>query len=99
VSAGTAVEERSSTGVTLRPYQDEALEASEKAEERGARRQLCTWSVAGSRRTLLGISRQRVDQIAKADPTFPEPVAILSGIRVWETADIEAWAREKGRIR
>ena len=48
---------------------------------------------------LLGISRQRVDQIAKADPTFPAPVAILSGIRVWETADVERWARETGRIK
>ena len=49
--------------------------------------------------TLLRISRQRVDQIAKADATFPEPVAILSGIRVWETAAVEKWARETGRLK
>ena len=49
--------------------------------------------------TLLGISRQRVDQIAKADPTFPEPVAVLSGIRVWETNAVTKWARETGRLK
>ncbi len=47
---------------------------------------------------LLGVSRQRVDQIAKADPTFPEPVAVLSGVRVWETEAVTEWARGKGRI-
>jgi predicted DNA-binding transcriptional regulator AlpA len=49
--------------------------------------------------TLFRISRQRVDQIAKADATFPEPVAILSGIRVWETEDVERWARAAGRLK
>ena len=48
---------------------------------------------------LLEISRQRVDRIAKTDETFPEPVAILSGIRVWETAQVETWARASGRIK
>jgi predicted DNA-binding transcriptional regulator AlpA len=47
---------------------------------------------------LLGISRQRVDKIAKTDPTFPQPVAILRRIRVWETEAVETWARETGRI-
>jgi predicted DNA-binding transcriptional regulator AlpA len=48
---------------------------------------------------LLGISRQRVDQIAKTDPTFPQPVVVLRRIRVWETAAVEKWARETGRIK
>ena len=48
---------------------------------------------------LLKISRQRVDQIAKSDPSFPKPTAILSGIRVWETADVEKWARKTGRMK
>jgi predicted DNA-binding transcriptional regulator AlpA len=48
---------------------------------------------------LLGISRQRVDKIAKTDPTFPKPVAVLRRIRVWETADVEKWARATGRIK
>ena len=33
------------------------------------------------------------------DPAFPEPTAILSGIRVWVTADVEKWARKAGRIK
>ena len=33
------------------------------------------------------------------DPGFPEPTAILSGIRVWVTADVEKWARKAGRIK
>lgn len=49
--------------------------------------------------TLLGISRQRVDQIAKADASFPAPVAILSGIRVWETEAVKKWARKTGRLK
>lgn len=49
--------------------------------------------------TLLGISRQRVDRIAKTDIDFPQPVAVLSGIRVFETKAIEAWARKRGRIK
>jgi predicted DNA-binding transcriptional regulator AlpA len=47
---------------------------------------------------LLGVSRQRVDQIVKTDPTFPQPAAVLPSGRIWERADIERWAREKGRI-
>jgi predicted DNA-binding transcriptional regulator AlpA len=48
---------------------------------------------------LLKVSRQRVDKIAKTDPTFPQPVAVLRRIRVWETAAVEKWARETGRIK
>ena len=48
---------------------------------------------------LLGVSRQRVDKIAKTDPTFPEPIARLRRIRVWERESVERWARETGRIK
>ena len=48
---------------------------------------------------LIGVTRQGVSHIAKTDPNFPEPVAVLAGGRVWERADIEKWAREKGRIK
>ena len=41
-------------------------------------------------RGLLGVSRQRVCQLAER-PDFPEPVAVLSRGRVWALADIEAW--------
>ena len=48
---------------------------------------------------LLGVSRQRVHQIIDSDPTFPQPVAVLSGIRVFDTEAVERWARETGRIK
>jgi len=47
---------------------------------------------------LLGISRQRVDQIARADAEFPDPIAVLSGIRVWKRSDVEEWALARGRL-
>ena len=47
---------------------------------------------------LLGISRQGVDYLAKNDPTFPAPLAVLSIGRVWERRDVEKWARETGWI-
>lgn len=47
----------------------------------------------------LKVSRQYVDKLAKTDPTFPKPVAILSGIRVWETAAVEKWAEATGRLK
>ena len=47
---------------------------------------------------LLGVSRQRVSQLSHSDG-FPEPVARLAAGPVWQTADVERWARETGRIR
>jgi prophage regulatory protein len=47
---------------------------------------------------LLGISRQRVDQLLRTDEAFPEPIATLSAGRIWERADIESWARATGRL-
>ena len=41
-------------------------------------------------RELLGVSRQRVYQLA-ARPDFPEPVAILAQGKVWSIDDIEQW--------
>lgn len=48
---------------------------------------------------LLGISRQRVDQIVKTDPTFPPPDAVLPSGRIWKRETIERWAREAGRLK
>ncbi|MEJ7831740.1 MAG: AlpA family phage regulatory protein [Nocardioides sp.] len=45
---------------------------------------------------LLGISRARVGQLAKT-ANFPEPVARLAAGPVWESADIQKWARQTGR--
>jgi predicted DNA-binding transcriptional regulator AlpA len=41
-------------------------------------------------RKLLGVSRQRVYQIARrAD--FPRPIAILAQGKIWNVNDVEAW--------
>lgn len=46
---------------------------------------------------LLGVSRQRVQQLARRTD-FPEPVARLAATPVWESEDVEQWARERGRL-
>jgi len=46
---------------------------------------------------LLGVSRQRVGQLAKTEG-FPTPAVVLAAGPVWESADIDRWARETGRI-
>ena len=47
---------------------------------------------------MLVVSRQRVDQLTRTEG-FPEPAAELAIGRVWERADVEAWARDTGRLR
>lgn len=49
-------------------------------------------------REMLGVSRQRVHQLLRDDPTFPEPVAQLSAGRIWLRTDVERWARAGGRL-
>jgi predicted DNA-binding transcriptional regulator AlpA len=47
---------------------------------------------------MLGLTRQRVDQLAKTDDSFPEPeVTIGRGVRVWSREAIEEWAQATGR--
>jgi predicted DNA-binding transcriptional regulator AlpA len=46
---------------------------------------------------LLGVSRQRADQLSK-HLDFPKPVAMLASGRVWETASVEDWAERTGRL-
>jgi prophage regulatory protein len=41
-------------------------------------------------RDMLGVSRQRVYQLA-GQPGFPKPVATLAQGKVWLTDDIRAW--------
>ena len=48
---------------------------------------------------MLGVTRQRVGQIAREDATFPTPSAWLATGRVWETEAVEAWARAAGRLK
>jgi predicted DNA-binding transcriptional regulator AlpA len=45
---------------------------------------------------LLGVSRQRVTQLA-AHPDFPPPAQELVMGKVWLRSDIESWARKRGR--
>jgi predicted DNA-binding transcriptional regulator AlpA len=40
---------------------------------------------------MLGVSRQRVHQIAKSAKDFPKPEAFLSAGKVWSKDKIEAW--------
>ena len=46
---------------------------------------------------LLGVSRQRVTQLAKVEG-FPAPASRLASGPVWESADIDRWARKTGRL-
>ncbi len=46
---------------------------------------------------LLGLSRQRTDQIVR-QTGFPAPVATLTGGRIWDAEEVERWARETGRL-
>jgi predicted DNA-binding transcriptional regulator AlpA len=47
---------------------------------------------------LLGVTRQRVTQLAKVNG-FPQPTLRLAAGPVWESADVERWAREAGRLK
>ena len=52
---------------------------------------------------LLGVSRQRVDQLSNSYPDFPEPEADLASGRIWSKAAIEGWLaihpeRAPGRV-
>jgi prophage regulatory protein len=46
---------------------------------------------------LLGVSRQRVDQLTRR-PDFPLPIAELVSGRVWVRVVVERWAMLTGRI-
>lgn len=46
---------------------------------------------------MLGVTRQRVDQLSRTDDDFPEPADTLHSGRVWLRADIEAWAQRTTR--
>jgi predicted DNA-binding transcriptional regulator AlpA len=45
---------------------------------------------------LLGVTRQRVQQLAN-EAGFPAPVAILKMGKVWVLDDVRAWAERTGR--
>lgn len=49
-------------------------------------------------RALLGVSRQRADQIVRK-PGFPAPVAELANGKVWNTFAVQAWVKATGRVK
>ncbi|HVA07432.1 MAG TPA: hypothetical protein VNG12_11900 [Acidimicrobiales bacterium] len=51
---------------------------------------------------LLGVSRQRARVIAETTEGFPPPAArvgLVGSWPAWRREDVEAWARETGRLR
>ena len=40
---------------------------------------------------LLGVTKQRVVQLAATDPSFPTP-AVTVPVRRWDRVQVEAWA-------
>jgi len=46
---------------------------------------------------MLGVSRQRVGQLAKSDG-FPTPAVTLAAGPVWDRSAIEKWARHVSRM-
>lgn len=47
---------------------------------------------------LLGLSRQRVDQLSRSSSVFPKPLAELHAGRIWDRNAVMAWARSEGRL-
>lgn len=45
---------------------------------------------------ILGVSRQRADQLAR-ERDFPKPVAEIRAGRIWRESDIEKWMVKRGR--
>jgi prophage regulatory protein len=43
--------------------------------------------------TLLGVSRQRVQQLVKT-PGFPQPATVLGMGKLWRGEDVRAWAAQ-----
>jgi predicted DNA-binding transcriptional regulator AlpA len=41
---------------------------------------------------MLGVSRQRVNQLVQEEADFPEPEATLAAGRIWLRSTIETWA-------
>lgn len=46
---------------------------------------------AASIAEMLGVTRQRVDQLYRTDPDFPEPVIANPKLRLWDRRAIEHW--------
>lgn len=42
--------------------------------------------------------RQNVDNFRRRDPDFPEPLGMWGRTRLWDWTEVEAWARQAGRL-
>jgi FtsZ-interacting cell division protein YlmF len=40
---------------------------------------------------MVGVSRQRINELVRSDPDFPTPEAELAAGRIWTRKDIERW--------
>ena len=40
---------------------------------------------------MVGVSRQRINELVRSDPDFPTPEAELAAGRIWARKDIETW--------
>ena len=46
--------------------------------------------------TILGITREQVEQIISTDDSFPVPEAtVLASVRIWSFDAVESWHREQ----
>ena len=48
---------------------------------------------------ILGVTRQRVNQLVQNEPGFPEPEATIAAGRIWRREPIEEWAATYPRRR
>jgi predicted DNA-binding transcriptional regulator AlpA len=46
---------------------------------------------------ILGVTRQRINQLMHEHEDFPKPFAELAIGRVWKREDIETWAKSLNR--
>jgi predicted DNA-binding transcriptional regulator AlpA len=73
---------------------DTALEASSLRSGRGGRERL---SASEHGALILGVTRQRVSQLAKRDD-FPAPAKVIGRHRLWRREDVQAWFEAKPKI-
>jgi hypothetical protein len=49
----------------------------------------------GEAAAILGVSKQRVFQLRKANLDFPEPYQVLAATPIWTLRDVERFARTR----
>jgi predicted DNA-binding transcriptional regulator AlpA len=46
---------------------------------------------------MMGVSRQRVDQITRSASGFPQPEVVLKAGKIWSRKAVEAWLQSHPR--